>query len=135
MAHNFLMFDAAEVDDDPFGIGGTSAATPQIAGMIGILNAVSLTLSGKVLGFVNQLLYQAWASGPTTNFNDITSGDNTCRDNGCLKGCSGFFATAGWDAVTGLGSFNHENLVTYLTKLNAERAAKWPQKYQNLKKF
>jgi hypothetical protein len=47
-----------------------------------------------------QAIYQVAASTPAA-FTDVTLGDNTCTEYGCVTGCSGFGATAGWDATTG----------------------------------
>jgi tripeptidyl-peptidase I len=125
--YNFLMCDSV-VSEDPFGIGGTSVASPIVAGMVALLNQESIKLSGKPLGFVNPLLYQAFAAGPTKYFNDITQGDNKCSDNGCKKGCQGFVAAAGWDPVTGLGSFNWNNLNSYVKQIHEERQTKFGNK-------
>lgn len=71
-------------------VGGTSAAAPFLAGMIVRLNV----LLGKRIGYCNALFY----ANPGI-FNDITQGDNALTQNG-------YITTAGWDAVTGLGSPN-----------------------------
>lgn len=70
--------------------GGTSAAAPFWAAMVGIINAIS----GKRLGFLGiGKLY----SSPSI-FNDIIVGNNAAPNS------SGYITTTGWDAVTGLGS-------------------------------
>ena len=71
-------------------VGGTSAASPFLAGMTVRLN----TLLGKRIGFANPTFY----ANPGA-FNDITVGNNALTQNG-------YITTAGWDAVTGLGSPN-----------------------------
>jgi kumamolisin len=68
--------------------GGTSASAPFLAGMITRLNV----LTGKRIGFANAIFY-----ANTSSFNDLTVGNNAGVQ-------SGYLTTAGWDAVTGLGS-------------------------------
>jgi len=71
--------------------GGTSAAAPLIAGLIAIINA---NLSTRI-GFLNSKIYTNGSA-----FTDITVGDNCCIG---LQD-TGWAATAGWDACTGMGS-------------------------------
>ena len=72
--------------------GGTSATAPLYAGLI----ARIVSIIGRNVGFVNQIFY----SKPTA-FRDITQGNNAVPDLGVP---TGFSATVGWDACTGLGS-------------------------------
>merc|ERR1719263_998741 len=78
-------------------VGGTSASTPTWGGIISLLNEECLSASGgsKTLGFINPLLYKN-----ADAFTDITKGTNAIGENAQ----SGWKATAGWDAVTGLGT-------------------------------
>jgi kumamolisin len=78
-------------------VGGTSAVAPLWAGLIARLNQ-SL---GKPVGLLNPLVYAIPASANA--FNDITVGNN-----GKYK------AGPGWDACTGLGSPNGQNLLAAL---------------------
>lgn len=118
-AHNLLtVFEGAAQP-----VGGTSAATPIIAAIIGRLNAYSLQLSGKTLGFVNVFLYQAAALNPAT-FRDITVGRNNCGWNGCCP--EAFEAAPGWDAVTGLGVVDVAQLASTLKRMHAARKRKAP---------
>ncbi|KAE8378043.1 peptidase S8/S53 domain-containing protein [Aspergillus bertholletiae] len=90
--------------------GGTSAAAPVFAALVGMLNDARLRAGKPVLGFLNPLLY----SGALNDFTDITAGSSI--------GCNGvnpqtgktipgggvipyahWNATVGWDPVTGLG--------------------------------
>ncbi len=80
--------------------GGTSASTPQWAGVVALANQ----MAGKPLGFINPALYQLAGKG----FHDITSGDNT------FAGVQGFQATPGWDLATGWGSPDAAVLVPLL---------------------
>jgi kumamolisin len=82
-------------------VGGTSAVAPLWAGIIAVANQKL----NKRLGFVNPSLYSSLTfNGTNKPFHDITSGNN------------GYYsAKAGWDACTGLGSPNVQNLISYLT--------------------
>jgi kumamolisin len=85
---------------------GTSAAAPLWAGLIALLNQ-SL---GTRLGFVNPLLYKLTASSGA--FHDVTLGNN--GDYRCARG---------WNACTGLGTPNGQNLLNALSKALKVRAA------------
>jgi kumamolisin len=72
--------------------GGTSAAAPLIAGLI----ARFIENIGNNLGFLNSKFYVK-----STAFRDITVGNNACPDIGLT---TGYLATTGWDACTGIGT-------------------------------
>jgi len=97
-------------------VGGTSASSPIFAGIIGLINDKVNTASGKPLGFLNPLLYKMHADCPNC-FQDIIKGDNICTEAGCSAACKGFVATKGWDPVSGLGTPNYQNMLTYITSL------------------
>jgi kumamolisin len=78
-------------DGQPAVVGGTSAVAPLWAALIALLNQQR----GSNIGFANPTLYQSAANG----FNDITQGNN-----------GSYSAGAGWDACTGLGSPNGNQL-------------------------
>jgi subtilase family serine protease len=86
-------------------IGGTSAATPQWAAVDAIANQAD-----GALGFLTPRLYQIYANKAeyASAFHDITAGNNT------WNGITGYSATPGWDAATGLGTPDVHNLVTAL---------------------
>jgi uncharacterized protein (TIGR03437 family) len=92
-------------------VGGTSAATPTMAGVVALLNQY-LNTSG--LGNINPVLYRLAQIAPNA-FHDITSGSNIvpCASGspGCVNGLEGFSAGPGYDSVTGLGSVDVNNLV------------------------
>jgi subtilase family serine protease len=89
-----------------FVFGGTSAGSPQWAG----LAAIGDQMAGRRLGFVNIALYRL-ASGTTgAGFHDITSGGNG------FGGVDGFVATAGWDAASGLGTPDAAALLAALSQ-------------------
>eukprot|EP01133_Synstelium_polycarpum_P014079 gene14079-16595_t len=94
-------------------VDGTSAAAPIFAGMVAMLNSQRLNKGKPPLGFINPLLYHA----PPKIFKDITEGDNKCTSICC--GLNGFQSTAGWDAVTGIGSISDFAILQeYIDTLN-----------------
>jgi len=97
-------------------VGGTSAASPEVGGVISLLNQISYKKTNKPLGFANPFLYAAFAAD-ATNFQDITVGDNICTEAGCSASCVGFTCTKGWDPVTGLGTPNYTKLAAYLNSM------------------
>ncbi len=84
------------------GVAGTSCASPTAAGVIALINDARLQAGKSVLGFLNPWIYQN-----AKQWNDITSG----ASDGC-DFSDGWPATAGWDAVTGVGTPNYKNLVS-----------------------
>ncbi len=110
--------------------GGTSFAAPTFAGMVAILNQAENSLGQ---GSLNPTLYSL-AANPATYaaaFHDITSGNTACVTGAthCVAaGQAGYFATAGYDEATGLGSVNLSALVkawpaTPASQLNAASAS------------
>lgn len=104
-------------------IGGTSAAAPNFAAMLAVVEQATGNTSG--LGNINSKLYTlAAGSSASSVFHDITTGNNivTCR--GGTTGCSstssstngtmGYSAGTGYDEVTGLGSLDANGLATAL---------------------
>ena len=85
-------------------VSGTSASCPVVAGMISLVNSARLAQGNSTVGFLNPALY---ANYPAFT-NDITSGDNKCVASDATCCSHGFYATSGWDPVTGLGSINFE---------------------------
>jgi kumamolisin len=86
-------------------IGGTSAATPLWASLIARLNE---GLNARC-GFINPTLYAKCATGV---LNDIVTGNN-----------GAYSAGPGWDACTGLGTPNGEQLLSALTSAPATASA------------
>ena len=72
-------------------------------GLIATLNSARATAGKASLGFLNPALYKLAAAYPAA-FTDVTVGDNTCTEDGCTPGCTGYGAAKGWDAVTGFGT-------------------------------
>jgi len=83
-------------------VSGTSASTPTVAGIISLLNDARLQNNKSTLGFLNPFLYQNAAT-----MYDVTTGHNE----GCLPGDIGFYASTGWDPVTGCGTPNYPAMV------------------------
>jgi subtilase family serine protease len=94
--------------------GGTSAGTPQWAGLV----ALASQLNGQAPGFLNDSLYQIRSSGSYKQaFYDITSGNNgyaTFDSRGKPTTIPGFKARSNWDPDTGLGSPQGEALAHLL---------------------
>ena len=91
-------------------IGGTSAVAPLYAGLVARLN--------QALGHpVKDLLRTLYALTPADQalvFCDIVAGDNSVPDSDFGPATAGYQATPGWDACTGLGSFNGTALLQRL---------------------
>jgi len=83
-------------------MSGTSLVAPLYAGLIALINQ---KLNARV-GFLNPFLYGIGESKDV--FNDITEGDNITTEAG------GYYAQKGWDACTGWGSINGQNLLKTL---------------------
>jgi subtilase family serine protease len=96
-------------------IGGTSAATPQWAGIVALADQAA----GTHLGFLNPTLYLLGATNNLTHaFHDITTGGNSIQyyDAGTATEVyvQGYSASTGWDPVTGWGSPDVSKLVPLL---------------------
>lgn len=94
------------IPDAFFRFGGTSAGSPQWAGITVLANQ----LAGKRLGFLQDALYHIGKKPKqSSDFHDLTVGNNTffafaTDSNGNPLDVQGFPATPGWDADGGLGS-------------------------------
>jgi len=96
-------------------VGGTSASSPTWASVASLMVAAAYQKTGKGLGLLSPLIYQAAAASPSC-FHDITVGDNKCTEQGCAKSCQGYMCTKGWDPVTGWGSPNVQCLINYVSQ-------------------
>jgi len=96
--------------------GGTSAGSPQWAGIV----ALADQQAGKRLGFLNAAFYRIAADGTAYRaaFHDITTGNNVVSafDADSDIKTFGYNTSKSWDAVTGLGSPNVDNLLRLLSK-------------------
>jgi subtilase family serine protease len=95
--------------------GGTSAGSPQWAGITVLLNQ----MMGKRIGFLNGALYRLGKSplNAAASLHDITMGMNNFvgKDaNGVAVAVGGFDAGKGWDPVTGWGTPDVARLVMLL---------------------
>jgi subtilase family serine protease len=92
-------------------VGGTSAASPQLAGLIALTNQLADASSKQHVGYLNPYLYNL----PASDFNDIlpqTFGAVTLADNSNYgSGIAGMAVTSGYDLATGLGSPQAYNFV------------------------
>ena len=105
-----------------YGVAGTSASAPSVAGMISLINSARKAAGRPTVGWLNPALYASNGSFA----NDITIGDNLCLVEG--QGCctEGFNTTLGWDPVTGFGSVDFTLLHSLLVSGSGSRA---PTKY------
>lgn len=87
-----------------FRVGGTSAGSPQWAGLTALANQIA----NDRLATINPTLYMLALKNAPLYFHDITTGNND------LSPIIGFAATTGWDAATGWGSPLAGNLVPAL---------------------
>src|SRR5439155_17291233 len=84
-------------------VGGTSASSPQWAGLI----AMADQIAGHDLGFINPALYQI-ADDPALYAADFYDPTQNCNQTTSIPG---WCASPGWDAVTGLGTPNAAHLI------------------------
>lgn len=84
-------------------VGGTSASSPQWAGLI----AIADQMAGRDLGFINPALYSI-ANNPATYAADFY---DPFQNNNQQSSIPGWPASPGWDAVTGLGTPNAAKLI------------------------
>jgi subtilase family serine protease len=83
-------------------VGGTSASSPQWAGLIAIANQMSASTGGKTMGYINPALYQL----PSSDFFDVRIGNNQTDPT-----IPGYKAAPGWDPATGLGTPDAAKLI------------------------
>jgi tripeptidyl-peptidase-1 len=110
LGHSYLIAIQGSLEQ----VDGTSCSSPVWGGLISLLNSARQNAGKAPLGFVNPLLYTA-VTKSANYFQDITSGNNKCTESCCSN--FGFTATKGWDPVTGLGTPNFGNLLTYVKSL------------------
>jgi subtilase family serine protease len=104
------------VDGQFITVDGTSAATPVFSGIITLINARRKHAGLPTLGFLNPVLYK----NPQM-FTDVTSGFNGAGEiNKYTGGCdrssctTGFYASKGWDPLTGLGTPIYSKMLAVL---------------------
>jgi kumamolisin len=91
--------------------GGTSAASPLVAGLLTLINAQRG--AGKRLGYVTPVLYQAMPDGDGATVGAAGCTDVVYGENGTSQ-IGGFMATPGYDAVSGWGTPNGVRLASAL---------------------
>jgi subtilase family serine protease len=91
-------------------VGGTSAGSPQWAGIFALANTARAFGAKGPIGFANPGIYAiAQGANYSHDFHDITSGNNALVGTGI-----GFAAAPGFDLATGWGTPNVANLVADL---------------------
>ena len=115
VSYNAAIFGGVLVIQGPYIylVGGTSAGSPQWAGIFALANQARANSGKGPVGFANPRLYRIYTSGDYgADFHDITGGDNT------LAGApvQGFPAASGYDMATGLGTPDVSNLVSALAE-------------------
>jgi len=105
----FAVYDSVTYSNQSgwFQVGGTSAGTPQWAGLIAIANSMRSAAGKQRLNATYNAVY---AVGRTNSFYDITTGSNGA----CGSVCS---ASGGYDYVTGMGSPKANNLIPAFVNL------------------
>jgi subtilase family serine protease len=97
-----------------FRVGGTSAGSPQWAG----LTALAAQLAHARVGSLNPVLYTLGRTPFVASalFHDVLVGNNTvpAEFTGTGVAITGYSAGPGWDAVTGWGSPKADRLVPVL---------------------
>lgn len=111
--HNYVI----TIDGSNENVDGTSCSAPVWGGIVGLLNAQRVAAGKPVLGFINPLLYKLPALNAKA-LTDITVGSNLCTEAGCPSSCTGFGATKGFDAATGLGTPVFTELTKVIAMLN-----------------
>jgi len=89
---------------------GTSCAAPLWAAYTALVNQQAAFYGDGPVGFLNPSLYNiGFSAGYSTNFHDVTTGNNTNVNNP-----NGYFAISGFDLCTGWGTPNGSNLINTL---------------------
>jgi uncharacterized protein (TIGR03437 family) len=93
-------------------VGGTSAATPTMAGVVALLNQY---LKTNGLGNINPTIYNLFKTAPGVFHNNITGNNiEPCAygSPGCNNGQEGFTASgSGYSSVVGFGSIDVTNFI------------------------
>ena len=100
--------------------GGTSAATPEFAGIV----AIADQFARRRLGFINPALYRLEREH-ARGIVDVTKGNNTVTfplPNGKPFRLKGYQAKPGYDLVTGIGTVNAARFVPELAEATARSA-------------
>jgi hypothetical protein len=79
-------------------VGGTSFASPLLAGGIALANQYAKSRGAPRVGFVNPLLYRP-ATRRAHVFNDVRRGTNAILPIGCCSAGAGYDQATGWGTV------------------------------------
>lgn len=103
--------DGTSASQATYRFGGTSAGSPQWAGLVALTDQLA---NGRI-GAMNKTLYSLSHSKKNyaNDFHDITVGDNHYAGDPVV---AGFSATSGWDAASGLGTPKADALIPELAK-------------------
>ncbi len=116
VSYNAAVFDGVIVafQGGFFLFGGTSAGSPQWAGIQAIVNQIA----GHRMGNINPALYAlALLPSKIKPFHDIADGSNNSVPDGNGGTITGFTAVNGYDMATGIGSPNIGALAPLIAKL------------------
>jgi uncharacterized protein (TIGR03437 family) len=120
--------------------GGTSVATPTMAGVVALLNQYLVSTGVQTqhgVGNINPTLYRMARDSAVAAsvFHDVTGGDNivpcVTGSPNCPDGSLGYSAVTGYDQATGLGSVDASNLVHAWSSKPAVSSAVVPSIDQN----
>eukprot|EP01012_Entosiphon_sulcatum_P009814 TRINITY_DN15630_c1_g1_i3.p1 TRINITY_DN15630_c1_g1~~TRINITY_DN15630_c1_g1_i3.p1 ORF type:complete len:563 (-),score=66.27 TRINITY_DN15630_c1_g1_i3:1867-3555(-) len=113
-------------------LSGTSTSTPLLAGIISLLNAVRFSKSLPAVGFLNPLLYKLKTDVPGAFIDTCVDWESYQDCQSVVRGTckfanwtGGWYATSGWNPVTGLGN-------PLFPKL-AEASITYPRKFRAAK--
>jgi len=100
------------------GVDGTSCSTPVVGGLLSYIHKHLWEKYELRLGFANPLLYYIQNTCETC-FRDVVEGYNWCTEGGCCDDPTnyGFNATDGYDPVSGLGTINVGETISYIDNL------------------
>lgn len=123
--HGVLTYlDIPGIDAGFYIFGGTSAGSPQWAGIV----ALADQKAKRSLGFINATLYlfSLFPKNYSAMFHDVTEGNNSVVEqdvNNNDVNITGFNAGTKWDATTGLGSPKADQVVNFLTLFTSDSDA------------
>ncbi len=104
LAYNYVV----AIDKKFYGVSGTSASSPVFAGMVSLVNSARIAAGKSAVGWINPALYMY----SSLFVRDVTVGDNFCVASGLVCCEQGYYATTGWDPVTGLGSVDFPSFMS-----------------------
>lgn len=98
--------------------GGTSAASPVVGGLIGLLNDARLRAGKPTMGFINPFIYSLRygplidvIAGNATGCTGVNSQSGKALPGAGIIPYASWNNTVGWDPVTGMGMPNFQEMV------------------------